>query len=84
MTSRKIAKNCKNHESSDSAGSGKLPDAKVYGDEGSNTLVNLAKLGLGNIVQIKGIKPVSAPVGTFGKMAEKIRGEGYYYPDIGR
>jgi len=71
----------------DSVGIGELPDAKVYGDEGSNTLVNLAnavgglslpnlaKLGLGNIAQIKGVKPVSKSTAAFGKMAEKSVGK---------
>jgi phosphopentomutase len=67
----------------DSVGIGELPDAKNYGDVGSNTLVNLAnavdglylpnlaKLGLGNLAWIKGVDPIANPVGVFGKMAER-------------
>lgn len=66
----------------DSVGVGELPDAHLYGDEGSNTLGNTAKavgglkmplaqaLGLGNIISIEGIPPTSAPQGAWGKMAE--------------
>ncbi|MBE0434017.1 phosphopentomutase, partial [candidate division WOR-3 bacterium] len=65
----------------DGVGIGALPDAAQYGDEGSNTLANLAalcgglnlpaleKLGLGNIARIKGIKNVPEPAASFGKMA---------------
>ncbi|MEW6619430.1 MAG: phosphopentomutase [bacterium] len=71
----------------DSVGIGELPDAKHYGDEGSNTLVNLsnavgglslpnlAKLGLGNLGQIKGVKPVLTPAAAIGKMIEKSVGK---------
>jgi phosphopentomutase len=71
----------------DGVGIGALPDAAKYGDEGSNTLVNLAercdglrlpaleKLGLGNITQIKGIERVASPSACFGKMAEKSPGK---------
>jgi len=52
----------------DGVGIGALPDAAQYGDEGSNTLANLAdrcidlrlpvlqSLGLGNIAEIKGVE----------------------------
>lgn len=64
----------------DSAGVGASPDAKEYGDEGSNTLGNIARmvelrlphlaaLGLGNIIPIRGVGPVSTPMGAYGKMA---------------
>ncbi|MDI6736439.1 MAG: phosphopentomutase [bacterium] len=71
----------------DSVGIGALPDARLYGDEGSNTLVNLARavgglslpnlarLGLGNITSIKGIKPQAEPEAAWGKMAEKSVGK---------
>lgn len=67
----------------DSVGVGALPDAADYGDEGSNTLGNIAKYvgglslpnmqkwGLGNIIDILGVPPASIPQGAFGKMAEK-------------
>lgn len=71
----------------DGVGIGELPDAAEYGDEGSNTLVNLARscgglklpvleqLGLGNIIAIDGVKQVDKPLACFGKMAEKSPGK---------
>ncbi len=71
----------------DSAGIGELPDAAEYGDEGSNTLGNIAaavpgfslpnleKLGLGNIDGIVGFKAAEEPLGCFGKMAERSVGK---------
>lgn len=71
----------------DGVGVGELPDAKEYNDQGSNTLSNLAKvygglhlpnlesLGLGNIVDINGVKPLKEPMGCYGKMAEKSKGK---------
>lgn len=71
----------------DSAGIGELPDAKAYGDEGSNTIANTAEvlgglkmpnlgsLGLGNIHPIKGVAPVSNPKGAWGKAAEASVGK---------
>jgi phosphopentomutase len=68
----------------DSAGIGELPDAAVYGDEGSNTLGNIAaqvgldlpflrSLGLGRLVALKGTNP--PPRGAFGRMAEASPGK---------
>jgi len=71
----------------DSVGIGELPDAKDYGDQGSDTLGNISaavnglkldnlrRLGLGNIPGIKNIDPVSKPIGCYGKMAEKSMGK---------
>jgi len=71
----------------DSVGVGELPDAAKYGDEGSNTLgntakavgglkmPNLGKMGLGNIIDIKGIPAVPKPEAFFGKMAEVSPGK---------
>jgi phosphopentomutase len=71
----------------DSAGIGALPDAHIYGDEGSDTLGNLARqvgglnlpllgrLGLGNIHTVLGVPPVSNPEAAFGRMAEKSPGK---------
>ena len=71
----------------DSVGMGELPDAAKYGDEGSNTLGNIAaqlkdfklpnlqKLGLGNIDGIRGFERIDGPVGCFGRMAEKSAGK---------
>ena len=71
----------------DSVGVGELPDAAKYGDEGSNTLANVAKavgglslpnmqkMGLGNIIEIEGVPPVNCPIGAYGKAAEKSAGK---------
>ncbi|HSP88236.1 MAG TPA: phosphopentomutase [Ignavibacteriaceae bacterium] len=71
----------------DGVGIGELPDSFKYGDEGSNTLVNIAnsinglnlpnlsKLGLGNITSINGVPPVSNPLASFGKMQEASKGK---------
>src|SRR5690606_37644784 len=70
----------------DGVGIGELPDAKDYGDEGSNTLVNISntvdldlpalkQLGLGNISSIKGVPPVENPLASFGKMQERSKGK---------
>lgn len=71
----------------DSVGIGELPDAHLYGDQGSNTLVNVAKavgglnlpylaqLGLGNIEKIAGVAPVDLPQGAYGKMNEQSPGK---------
>jgi len=71
----------------DSVGIGELPDASLYGDAGSHTLKNIAKvcgplhipnlsaLGLGNIVPIPGIEPAAAPLACFGRMAERSPGK---------
>ncbi len=70
----------------DSVGMGELPDAKRFGDEGSNTLGNIArdtklslpnmrKLGLGNIEGMKGIEPVAKPIGCYGRLAELSDGK---------
>jgi phosphopentomutase len=65
----------------DSVGVGELPDAAAYGDEGSNTLGNLAAqvpmripnlqaLGISRILALRGLAPADAPRGAFGRMAE--------------
>jgi phosphopentomutase len=71
----------------DSVGIGELPDAGKYGDNGSNTLCNianfvgglrlpnLARLGLGNIVDIKGVPRSENPAASFGRMAESSPGK---------
>jgi phosphopentomutase len=69
----------------DSVGIGELPDAARYGDEGSNTLGNiagqvrltiptLAALGLGRVVSLPGV-PVTEPRGAFGRMVERSAGK---------
>lgn len=71
----------------DSVGMGELPDADRYGDQGSNTLGNIAaaidgfrlpnleKLGLGCIDGIKGFERSESPVGSYGRMSEKSAGK---------
>src|SRR5215210_7340737 len=67
----------------DGVGAGGAPDAAKFGDEGSNTLGNTAhatgglkltclrSLGLGNIVEIEGALPVTAPKASYGLMQER-------------
>ncbi len=71
----------------DGVGVGELPDAANYSDEGSNTLVNMAKavgglnlptlqrMGLGNIAQIEGVPPTDEPIACYGKMREISAGK---------
>src|SRR5262245_51205104 len=68
----------------DSVGIGELPDARAYGDEGSNTLGNIASriplkvpalrsLGLGRLVPLGG--PLDDARGAYGRMAEASPGK---------
>jgi phosphopentomutase len=70
----------------DSVGVGDLPDAAEYGDQGSNTLGNIARrvrlqipalrsLGLSRIVDLPGALPEPAPGAAFGRMAEASPGK---------
>ena len=72
----------------DSVGIGELPDAADYGDEGSNTLGNIARevglavpflrsLGLGRLVPLDAQPPAGmpGPRGAFGRMAEASPGK---------
>lgn len=71
----------------DSVGIGALPDAVHYGDEGANTLGNIAKtvnglhvpymerFGLGNIAPIKGVRRVDQTQAFYTKMAEASVGK---------
>jgi phosphopentomutase len=66
----------------DGVGCGALPDAQLFGDADANTLGNLAeviggldlpnleRMGLGNIIEIKGMETVASPIASYGKMAE--------------
>ena len=77
----------------DSLGVGELPDAELYGDQGSNTLGNIAKaigginlpnlekMGIGNLTEIRGVR---ARVDTLGlwEMAEQS-GKGYHHRTLG-
>jgi phosphopentomutase len=69
----------------DSVGIGEMPDAEAYGDRGSDTLGNMARvlagrgkplklsnlcrLGLANIRPLTGLTPDPAPMGCYGKAA---------------
>ncbi|PJN89938.1 phosphopentomutase [Bacillus sp. mrc49] len=71
----------------DSVGIGEAPDADLFGDKGSDTLghiaeemnglhmPNLAKLGLGNIREIKGIDKAQQPLAYYTKMKEASTGK---------
>ncbi|MEG0069365.1 phosphopentomutase [Cetobacterium sp.] len=71
----------------DSAGVGALPDAKEFGDEGTNTMANIAlstgglnlknmeSLGLGNITEILGVDRNEEAKGAFGKALELSKGK---------
>lgn len=71
----------------DSVGVGELPDANLYGDQGSDTIGNISKsqggiklnnllsLGFGNIDGINGLEKVESPKGSFGKLIEKSKGK---------
>jgi phosphopentomutase len=64
----------------DSLGIGEMPDAAAYGDQGSDTLGNIARqrrlnlpnlcrLGLANIRPLTGLDPAAEPAGAFGRCA---------------
>ena len=70
----------------DSLGIGELPDAPLYGDQGSNTLgniaasvplkiPNLAAMGLSKLVALDGVAPPGQPTGAYGRMAERSAGK---------
>jgi phosphopentomutase len=70
----------------DSVGIGELPDAPAYGDQGSDTLGNIARrvplhiptlrqLGLGRVARIGDPPPPSSPAAAFGRMAEASAGK---------
>jgi phosphopentomutase len=68
-------------------GAGALPDASDYGDEGSNTLGNVAvavggldlpnleALGLGNVEPLKGCPPQPGAPAVAGRLAERSKGK---------
>lgn len=71
----------------DSCGCGAAPDAADYGDEGANTLGNMARalgglalpelgrLGLGRLTEIAGVPPAARPSGAYGTMREASHGK---------
>jgi phosphopentomutase len=71
----------------DSAGCGAMPDARDYGDEGSDTLgntsravgglalPNLGAMGLGHLTRIQGVPPDPSPRAFHGRMAARSPGK---------
>jgi phosphopentomutase len=71
----------------DAVGAGALPDAAEFGDEGSNTLGNVAKavggldlptmeaLGLGNVEPLEGCPPQPGAPAIAGRLLERSRGK---------
>jgi phosphopentomutase len=70
----------------DSVGVGELPDAPAYGDQGSNTVGNIARvvplklaamrsLGFGRVADIGGDRPPAVPPSATGRMAEASAGK---------
>ena len=71
----------------DAVGAGELPDAEQYGDEGSNTLANVAKavggldlpnleaFGLGNVQQLDGCPPQPGAPAIAGRLLERSKGK---------
>ena len=70
----------------DSVGCGELPDAALFGDEGSNTLksisrsdkfsaVNMQKLGLGNIDGVDFLQSEESPLGAHARFSELSKGK---------
>jgi phosphopentomutase len=71
----------------DAVGAGELPDAADFGDEGSNTLANVARavggldlptleaLGLGNIEPLEGCAPQPGAPAVAGRLVERSRGK---------
>jgi phosphopentomutase len=71
----------------DAVGAGELPDAPDYGDEGSNTLGNVATavggldlptmeaLGLGNVLPLEGCSPQPGAPAVAGRLVERSKGK---------
>src|SRR5215203_2329022 len=71
----------------DAVGAGELPDAADYGDEGSNTLANVARavggldlpnleqLGLGNVQELEGCPPQAHAPAIAGRLVERSKGK---------
>jgi phosphopentomutase len=71
----------------DGVGAGEAPDAAEYGDTGSNSLGNTARvmgglnlpnmgaIGLGNLTAIEGVPPRQETLGAYGKMQERSAGK---------
>jgi phosphopentomutase len=71
----------------DAVGAGELPDAAEYGDEGSDTLGNVARavggldlpnleaLGLGNVAPLEGCPPQAGAPAVAGRLIERSKGK---------
>ncbi len=71
----------------DGVGIGELPDADRYGDRGSNTLGHVAesvgglklptmeRLGLGNLLDVQGVRPLRDTRGARARMTERSAGK---------
>jgi phosphopentomutase len=71
----------------DAVGAGALPDAAEYGDEGSDTLGNVARavggldlpnleaLGLGNVEELEGCPPQPSAPAVAGRLLERSKGK---------
>jgi phosphopentomutase len=71
----------------DAVGAGELPDAADYGDEGSDTLGNVARavggldlpnleqLGLGNVEELEGCPPQPGAPAVAGRLLERSKGK---------
>jgi phosphopentomutase len=71
----------------DAVGAGELPDAAEYGDEGSDTLGNVAKavggldlpnlehLGFGNVEPLEGCPPMDGAPAVAGRLFERSKGK---------
>jgi phosphopentomutase len=71
----------------DAVGAGELPDAAEYGDEGSDTLGNVARavggldlpnleaLGLGNVEELEGCPPQPGAPALAGRLLERSKGK---------
>src|SRR5213596_4213595 len=71
----------------DAVGAGELPDAAEYGDEGSDTLGNVARvvggldlpnleaLGLGNVEPLDGCPPQAGAPAVAGRLVERSKGK---------
>jgi len=71
----------------DAVGVGALPDAAEYGDEGSDTLGNVARavggldlpnleaLGLGNVAELDGCRPQPGAPAIAGRLVERSKGK---------
>ena len=71
----------------DAVGAGELPDAADYGDQGSNTIVNVARavggldlpaleaLGLGNVMPLEGCPPQPGAPAIAGRLVELSKGK---------